>query len=46
MIVDNQGALVFISEKITLTPADDGAMSAVAEATFAAALALLAISGF
>ena len=41
-VVDDDGEIVFLSEKVAL----EGAMSAFAEATFAAALALIAISGF
>ena len=43
-MADINGDITFVSEKVEL--GDDGAMSAFAEATFAAALALVAISGF
>ena len=42
MIADDDGVFVFVSEKVTL----EGAFCVFAEATFAGALALLAISSF
>ena len=45
LMTDIGGNITFLSEKVALG-ADAGAMSAFAEATFAAALALVAISGF
>ena len=46
MIVALDGTIVHLSEKVELGAEDDGAMSAFAEATFAAALTFLAISSF
>ena len=45
MIVAIDGTITHLSEKVELG-AEAGAMSAFAEATFAAALAFLAISSF
>ena len=44
-VVEDDGEIVFLSEKVALE-ALEGAMSTFAEATFAAALAFIAISEF
>ena len=45
MVVSSTGQISFISEKTTLTEMD-GALGTFAQATFALALAVLAISNF